>query len=140
MTETEGAPPAMFEHCKTVYEKMMESATLEKLTDDVGVATTETGFHIYEGHTTQLFQALALPTPYYTTVMRLLRRMSCIEQTRRGGGNSKSKWRLVRPPTLEAFEAAQSIDKPRDGSMAAAQQQIRDLTNRVKRLEQAVGL
>lgn len=136
--EDASAPPAMFEHCKTVYEAMLSSAIDERVS--VGGTMQSTGARIYEGHTTQLFQQLSLPTPYYTQVMRLLRRMGCIEQTRRGGGNSKSKWRLVTPPELSAFESAAAIDPPKGGSHAAQAQQLRDLTRRVQDLEKAIGL
>jgi hypothetical protein len=105
--------PAIYEHCKTVYNQMEEEA---KLVD---------GTLLWEGHLTKLFGRLHLSVPYYTTVTRELKRMGCIKQWRRGGGNASSMWEVVMPPTQQAF-----LD---NGSYANARRR-----SRIERLEQQV--
>jgi DNA-binding transcriptional regulator PaaX len=126
---------ALFDHCITVFEEMMSEATPE-LDHDPAAETPATGYMIWTGHTTQLFARLGLSTPYYTTVMDRLKKMGCVEQIKRGGGNALSKWRLVRPPEEEFFHAAERMKKPTQGSHAALEQQVRSLSIRLSSLEQ----
>lgn len=105
MSSEEGAPPKLFEHCSTVFEAMKAHSKPEKLGTEHAL--------VYEGFLTRLFQERGLATPYYTTVMRRLREMGCVRQISRGGGNSPSRWELVREPDWETFEGfEQRIHRP----------------------------
>jgi hypothetical protein len=116
-----------------VYEKM----TADSVPEVVQVEGTQraTGFVTWTGHLTSLFQELGLATPYYTHVMQMLKQMGCVEQLKRGGGAALSQWRLVREPSEDAFKVAASRKKPRQGSFAGLEQQMRDLSKRVDALE-----
>jgi hypothetical protein len=132
MTEEIDEKPtkALYEHCRTVFNAMTDAAMPEDGSE----------FLIYTGHLTRIFQEKGLAMPYYTAVMQTLKRMSCVEQLRRGGGNSQSKWRLVREPEESLFEAVQKFNKPRQGSLAAVEQQVAELRRRVDLVERAVGI
>lgn len=116
----------VYDHCVSVYNEMSEQAREEP----EGL--------VYEGHTTKLFAQLALATPYYTTVMDHLKAMGCVEQLRRGGGNSPSRWRLLRQPDEDAFRSIEGMNRSRSGKTAALEQQVRDLSRRVTTTETKV--
>lgn len=127
------APPALFLHCKKIYDKMLEEAF--KMTDDDGGSII-----VYEGFLTHLVASLGLSTPYYTFSTRSLKDMGCIRQIRRGGGRSPSQWELVTSPTEALFfdsdpkfEAKEVLG--RKGANAVLQGQINDLNKRVRLLE-----
>lgn len=129
MPNTDERPtPALFDHCANVYKAMEDEATAEA-----------DGTIVYEGFTTQLFSGLQLSTPYYTSVMKLLQRMGCVEQLRRGGGNAKSRWRLVRQPDEEAFRVADELVRPAGGKVAMLEQGVGTLNSRISRLEDKVN-
>lgn len=135
-TPTDDSPiPAMYDHCQTIYNAMLEDATEEFVHDEEFNRKTPTGFQIWEGATTSLFAKAELAAPYYTGVLGNLKRMGCIELIARGGGAKKSKWRLIREPTEKLFRAAEQLKKPANGSLAALKQQVNDLTQRVNTLE-----
>jgi hypothetical protein len=90
--------PAMFEHCARVYTAMEKDSKVE-------IDDNDTQMRVYEGHLTRVFAKLELSTPYYTTIMKHLKRMGCVEQIRRGGGSQTSKWRLIKEPDAQAFDA-----------------------------------
>src|ERR1700746_4209559 len=92
----EEAPPRLFEHCLSVCAAMKSQAA----------PTTIEGQHalVYEGFLTRLFSELQLATPYYTSVMQRLRKMGCVRQLSRGGGNSPSRWELIKDPEGEGLE------------------------------------
>lgn len=125
---------AMYDHCVLVYKKMADESTPETIEE--GGVRKATGYVVWTGYTTGLFQELGLATPYYTSAMNALRAMGCVEQLKRGGGAAKSQWRLVREPTEEAYHAIKDRKRPRQGSVAGLEQQIRDLTQRIERLEE----
>ena len=144
MTDTDERPmKALYDHCITVFDEMFKEAEPEPAPDlreglgapDGEDVVTSSGYMIWTGHTTQLFARLGMATPYYTTVMQTLKKMGCVEQVKRGGGNSMSKWRLVRRPEEQFFEAAEKLKKPIQGTQKALEQQVRDLNNRVLTLE-----
>lgn len=117
---------ALYEHCVNVYERMAAEAE---------PAIDVDGHSIYEGHLTSIFQELMLSTPYYTSVLRMLKAMGCIEQIRRGGGNAHSKWRLTGSPTEEVFNLVDGRAAPKQGSQAALAQQVLALSKRVGLIE-----
>lgn len=123
----EDRPTSMvYDHCKRVFEEMQSQARKE-----------EDGL-IYEGHLTKLFANLQLPTPYYTTVMNHLKSMNCVEQLRRGGGNSPSRWVLIAEPNEEAFKSIENVRRRSHGKVAGLEQQVRDLTRQVNTLSTKV--
>lgn len=143
MTEptNDGPPRAMYEHCCSVYDAMLKGA--EKETEAVADENGERGYTgnwVYEGHLTRLFQDLGIAAPYYSQVRDLLIKMGCVEQLRRGGGNARSRWRLVQQPTEELFAAADAMTKRPQGRVAALEQAQQQLLKRVARLEEALGI
>lgn len=98
VTEEEIPLPAIFGHACTVYKEMESEAELVERADQ-GMAQVL----VWEGHLTKLVTRLHLSVPYYTSVTRELKRMGCIKQLRRGGGNATSQWLLVTEPTEELF-------------------------------------
>lgn len=125
--------PALWNYLTRVYSAMEDEAEDQRLADD----SDEIGL-VYEGHLTQLFQELGIPNPYYTSVTRALKAMQCIEQLRRGGGPSKSRWRLLAPPDEESFLAYESAGKTsvkHRGKLGQIEQRLRDLTTRQLQVE-----
>jgi hypothetical protein len=128
---TEGAPPKPFEHCSAVFERMKKEAK----------ATQIEGQHalVYEGFLTRLFNDLQLATPYYTSVMQRLRKMGCVRQLSRGGGNSPSRWELIKEPDWESFEAAEQKRLRGDTKFGQLQGEVSSLNTRVAELEDKVA-
>jgi hypothetical protein len=94
--------PAVFEHAVTVYRRMESEAELVNY-GETGDGGADIKRLVWEGHLTKLFSSLHFSVPYYTSVTRELKRMGCISQIRRGGGNAASKWQLHHEPTEELF-------------------------------------
>lgn len=98
--EQEATIPAIFEHACNVYKTMEADAVLywrDPQDQDKGKLL------VWEGHLTKLITGLNLSVPYYTSVTRELKRMGCIRQMRRGGGNATSQWELLREPSEELW-------------------------------------
>lgn len=137
-TEEEERPTSViFDHCVAVYGEMKSQAREEDLSDTMDIVPPESAQEmrlVYEGHLTKLFAGLGLSTPYYTAIMGHLKAMGCVEQLRRGGGNSPSRWMLVRPPDEEAFKSIETRNRHSRGKTAAVEQQIRDLTVQINAL------
>ncbi len=94
---------------------------------------------MYEGMLTKLITVeLNLSVPYYTSILRALKRMGCVRQIRRGGGTSASQWELICPPTEEAFLLVRPRKAPKKGKQEMQQDQINALNNRVLALEKAL--
>jgi hypothetical protein len=125
---------ALFDHCTNVYKEMKEQARESHDYPEYA------GQLVYVGHLTKLFQALDLAVPYYTSVMKQLKAMGCVEQIRRGGGGAPSAWAMNFEPEREAFESAAPLKRPVAGKMAALEQQLRDMNGRVLKLEQMMGV
>lgn len=113
--------PAMFQHCTTVYEAMLEEGEPHEENED---------YILYTGFTTHLFDELGLPVPYYTKIMRLLKDMDCVRQVRRGGSTTPSQWLLLQEPTMELFEEF-SETETRTSRTAMIEQQLSDLRGMV---------
>jgi hypothetical protein len=134
---------ALYDHCMEIFEEMEREAVPEEekvvLEGDEVTPDHEsiegTGYMIWTGHTTHLFSRLGKATPYYTSVMDALKKMGCVEQLKRGGGNSMSKWRLVRKPEEEFFHEAEKRKSPTQGSQKALEQQVRAMNIRITALE-----
>lgn len=118
--------PALFDHCVRVWEAM-ERKSAGTLEDDRHIEEGLRGKPVYEGHLTRLFAELGLSTPYYTSVMTKLKRMNCVEQLRRGGGNAPSKWVLVREPSETLWNSAIQTRSRRTDRIARLEQQVKDL-------------
>jgi hypothetical protein len=118
----------MYDHCKKVYEKMHHDAVV-KAEGDIRML-------VWEGFMTRLIQSdLGLAVPYYTAVRGHLTRMGCIRQLRRGGGNAKSQWEVIKEPTKEAFENAEASKSTQARARETHSAQINDLSKRVAKLE-----
>jgi hypothetical protein len=129
----EPTTPALFHHCVSVYEAMLDRAEVQLLDG-------QTEAMVYEGFLTELITgALSLSVPYYTKITQALKKMGCIRQLRRGGSTSKSQWQLVTDPTLEAFELISLENKHlpylTEDDIAPLLQQIKDLNRRIAVLE-----
>lgn len=122
--------PAVYEHACTVYRKMEEDAVL---TAHDQYEENDSAVLIWSGHLTKLFAELHLSVPYYTSVTRELKRMGCIRQKRRGGGNAPSEWYVLMAPSEEAFLADTRVNHvvERKTKMGMLEQQVRDLSKAV---------
>ena len=127
--------PALFEHCKSVYDAMYHTA-------DIGGDEIE-GYPVWEGFLVKLItKDLNLSVPYYSTIMSALKQMDCVRQVKRGGGGAPSKWVLLTEPTQARFEtmvkkkslATTETTRKRD----ATAQALSDLNERLRRVEDLV--
>lgn len=145
MTNVEKAPPALFQHCCTVFAAMRAEAHAIQLSD------TESGAYgipqalpegqgrkrhalVYQGHTTRLFRELNLPSPYYTSILTALQNMGCIKQLSRGGGSAESRWELLDDPTMDLFFASSGVT-PGKSRLALVEKQLADNQDRIAALE-----
>lgn len=118
----------MYDHCVNVYNLMHKTATLKE--------EGEVRFLVWEGFFTRLIQNdLGLAVPYYTAIRAHLIRMGCVRQLRRGGGNAKSQWEVIKAPTKEAFENAEASTSAKARARETQSAQIGDLARRVTALE-----
>lgn len=132
------ALPAIYEHCQNVYRQMESEAKLHA--SEYKDETFPNAKLVWEGHLTKLFNRLHLSVPYYTSVTRELKRMGCIKQLRRGGGNSPSQWLIMTEPTEELFlsdsEGNASGERLRKNDrMGMLEQQVRDMAKRQTKIE-----
>lgn len=136
-----GPTPMMYDHARKVYEAMETEAVEEPLYDGDG-QETEDRQKVYTGHLTSLFQKLELPMPYYTQVMKGLKAQNCVEQLRRGGGTSQSKWILFNAPTEDGWVTYEDNKRGgvKQGKVAQLEQQLSDLRIRVASLEALAGV
>lgn len=132
-TVEEKPTSVVFEHCKSVYEEMVQQAREEPIEGSPTPGATQL---VYEGYLTKLVTGhLGLATPRYTAVMKHLKAMGCVEQLQRGGGNAPSRWRLNKFPNEETYRSIEAMNRPNVGKVAALEQQIRDINRRVQALE-----
>jgi hypothetical protein len=133
-----GPTPMMFDHARRVYEAMDAEAVEEsfEFEDEDGIPHEQV-HKVYTGHLTTLFQRLELAMPYYTGVMKGLKALNCVEQLRRGGGTSQSKWVLYQAPTEQGWVDYDDNKRGgvRQGKTAMLEQQLRTLAERVQRIE-----
>jgi hypothetical protein len=131
-------PPALYDHCVTVYDAMLQRAYRTTPAND------EPPQVIYEGKLTQLIRELHLPVPYYTFTLTELKRMGCVKQLRRGGGTAPSQWELITEPTTDLWNGngghSTTYTSSKQREMAMVNQQIRNLTSRVNELVNAHNL
>ena len=113
------AVPAMFNHCRQVYEEMLGTAReywADSGTGDPRPLLVEdhpeppyqgaVTVRVWEGFLTKLVnEKLRFSTPYFSHVRNNLIAMGCIRQLQRGGGSSPSRWELLCEPDLEKFTA-----------------------------------
>ena len=125
------APPAVFLHICTVYERMKRDAQEVE------------GGHMYIGHLTKLLNIeLGFAVPYYTTITQALKGMDCAEQVKRGGGSAPSEWLLKKQPTLEAYLDwdVRNKKKPHSSSQTAVlRQMVHDHGARIETLEETMS-
>jgi len=141
--------PILFDHCKAVYRAMFDRAEKRYADEPLNAGgpaeiaalgnDNQDAMLVYEGHLTRLFTELRLSVPYYSSVTKELKRMGCIRQLRRGGGNSPSQWELIQEPTEELYKIGTRNDPPKT-IVGQMQQQLNSVNNRLLRVEQALGL
>ena len=129
---TDETPAALWDHAFSVYAAMKENAQTEVLRvgmDDEGL--------VYEGFLTRLVTGeLGLSVPYYSKVTRVLKDMGCIQQLRRGGATTPSRWLLLADPDYEVFQRV--VDRPSASPQKPNDQRINDLNHRINDLEDKV--
>lgn len=135
--EEEQALPAIYEHACNVYRLMESTARL--ITMEARGLQEE--MLVWEGHLTKLItgEPLHLSVPYYTAVTRELKRMGCIRQLRRGGGNAPSQWQLLTEPTEQLFrneyDYVASSKRKANNRIEALEQGLRALAKRFDKIE-----
>ena len=118
------APPANFEHCQNVYKAMLSNSTRIE------------GVIVYSGFLTKLItQELSLSVPFYTSLMRELKRMGCVKQLKRGGGTAPSEWELVKAPTLDDFMEARPAKAPANDRLGALSQRVGTLERQLQEMK-----
>ena len=131
MDDTSKPLPMAFEHSMTVYRAMENQASVEDLNEEGA-----TGL-VYDGFTTNLIiKELHFSVPFYTTIIRDLKRMDCIRQLRRGGSTTSSRWLLMQPPTVELFTKMKAI---KDTDATPETQRMSDVVRRLGILEEQMG-
>jgi hypothetical protein len=118
------APPAQYNHCKTVYSAMEADSHEEKIEGQM--------VRVWIGHSTKLFSELGMPVPYYTSVMHKLQAMQSVIQLHRGGGAGESKWALLNPPTRELFDNSKDRVTGRPTSKDSFNQRMRDMQRSIQ--------
>lgn len=131
--------PVLYSHCRDVYEAMLRSSSKQEYKDDDG---SQKEAVVYEGFLTKLVtEELHLSVPYYTTVMRALKKMECVRQVRRGGSTSPSQWQLYFEPTEKLFVEKAGVTSKRNTQttrLEQAENSIQALNRRVTTLETAL--
>lgn len=128
--------PVLFNHCKDVYAAMLRSSSKQSFIED---GQTKEAV-LYEGFLTKLVtEDLHLSVPYYTSVMRALKKMGCVEQVRRGGSTSPSQWRLYFEPTEDLFKnkagGKKRASSQHDSRLSQVEGIVQTLNQRVTTLE-----
>lgn len=130
--EEQHAPPALWGHTLRVYEAM--AAEAESVQEDGKPASL-----VYEGYITHLFRDCNVPVPMYGDVLRVLKRMECIVQLKRGGGGAKSRWAITGVAELDSFMEAngQLIAKTSTsrGKTTQLEQQVDDIRKSIGGLD-----
>lgn len=124
------ALPTLYTYCVQIFQSMTESAQHEKL----GIQFGDQEGMVFEGFLTKIFKEEYLAVPYYTKVMRELKRMGCVQQLQRGGSTTPSRWLLIHPPTPELWVS--SVDPTKLDGQSPESQQIQDLNRRIAELEE----
>jgi hypothetical protein len=136
----EGTLPVLYSHSKAVYEAMLRSSSKQEFKDADGQTKEAV---VYEGFLTKLVtEDLHLSVPYYTSVMRALKKMGCVRQVRRGGSSSPSQWQLYFEPTEKLFVEKTKLTNKRSNAQSTRLEQcesnIQALNRRVTTLEAAL--
>jgi len=122
--------PQMYNHCVNVYEAMEKESK-------VVIEGDGPPRRIWVGFLTKLInEDLGLAVPYYSAVRNNLKRMGCIDQLQRGGGTHPSTWELIKNPTEDLFNTKGQIRT--NSKTAQLENQVKDLNNRVKVLEDLI--
>jgi len=129
MTDKDSDIPAMYEHCKLIYETMLEQA---KPYGDGEMS-------LWEGSLTGLFEDVGLGISRYTSVTKLLQKMGCLEQKHRGGGPVPSQWVVIKDPDLETFEYAKQQLKYEQRGPDPMEQRVNDLNRRLSAVEEQLA-
>jgi hypothetical protein len=100
-----GATPRAFAHCQRVYAAMAGRSVPAVEIGDPAVPTDATA--VYIGNLIPLMRSLGYTsTEQYHAVKTALVEMGCVRQLRRGTRYRVGAWALIRPPTVQAWDAA----------------------------------
>lgn len=111
--------------CIALYDAMLE-----------GSFTTKEGV-MWEGSLSRLIATIDKTTSNYAKITNALKDMGCIENRRRGGGQSTSLWMLVTPPTYELSQyivkdtANSKLQRKVDGAIDSLNIRVSDLEAKV---------
>lgn len=122
--------PTTYEHCELAYQTMHDQGEPYRDNSDEVL--------LWQGSLTQLFEDIGLGISRYTNITKLLVKMGCIEQKHRGGGPVPSEWLVHDTPTLEKYEWAKKKLKYEDSRPDPQEQKLRDINNRLLRLEEFI--
>lgn len=123
---------------KAVYDMMLD-ASIEVDGDVDGEM-----YHVYEGFLSKdMADRLNLSLGTYSPIVNTLKKLECIRNIQRGGGNSPSQWLLIKAPTQQMLlkGKAEPLGLPngRDSSLRLqVSQQLSALTTRIETLEDLV--
>lgn len=135
MNDIEKAPPALFQHCCTVFQAMRVAAVPHQIGTPGDPNKKARHALVYQGHTTRLFRELNLPSPYYTSILTALQKMGCIKQLSRGGGSAVSRWELIDDPTMDIFFESADVN-PGKSRLALVEKRLAENQDRLDALEQ----
>lgn len=101
-------------------------------------ATVEDDLRVFRGKTTDVFNSLELPSPYYHKAMALLKKMQCIEQVQRGARHVESIVYLHKRPELSDFL---KLDPDEIKNATSERQRVHEITTdaRLKNIESNLG-
>lgn len=126
-------PEALYNYCVEVYSEMEKVATSPEgyLAREYPPETK-----IYSGALTKLFGELGIAMPHYTSVLRKLRAMGCMDQIQRGGGpGGQSKWILFYKPSKNLYSEAKDKPSSTASKKEILEQQLRDMRNAIISLQ-----
>jgi hypothetical protein len=127
-----GTTPALWEHALKTYETMHRQAKQEVVEGEKAT--------VYEGFLSRLIRDdLGIAIPYYGKILRVLSKMGCIAQIKRGGGNSPSRWILFKGPSREEFDAVYRTEKvresPTETRLDVLEQRVKDIQQGAPRVD-----
>lgn len=131
--DNDDAPEALFLHCLTVYNMMVQEATLVS-------SDTEDEMLVWTGMLTNLITGQCnLSIPYYTKITKALKEMGSIRQLKRGGGTTPSQWELLVVPTADLYDGRTPPKLVPVGRYEQLRGQLNALSDRVNFLEKALA-
>ena len=121
---SERGEPALLKHCRNAYDLIEEKSELQ---DEE---------QIYSGKiTATLLGRKGINSGNYSSIIRRLKEMGCIEYLSVGSATTTTVIRLIHPPDLTKFIATADAQQRSRKKDAAVQQQLTDIVDRITALE-----